>query len=67
MKNLSEILTAAVTEEELKNFFAKFFRIKLSTKNFIDLYTPQILFELKFNAPLKNPQTQKHCRRCLVH
>ncbi len=58
MKNLFEILSAAATEEELKNFFAKFFRIKLSTKNFIDLYTPQILFKFKLNAPLKNPQTR---------
>lgn len=56
MKHLNEILSDAATEEEVKNFFAKFFRIKLSTKNFIDLYTPQILFEFKFDAPIKNIQ-----------
>lgn len=54
--SLVEILAQASTEEELKNFFAKFFRIKLSTKNFIDLYTPQIIFEFKLDAPLKNVQ-----------
>ena len=57
MKTLSKILLDAATEEELKNFFAKFFRLKLSTKNYIDLYTPQILFEFKYDAPLKNVQT----------
>ena len=56
-KNLFQALADAATEEELKNFFAKFFRLKLSTKNYIDLYTPQIIFEFKYDAPLKNVQT----------
>ena len=50
MRMFSEILADVATEEELKNFFAKYFRIKLSTKNYIDLYTAQILFEFKFDA-----------------
>ena len=54
MQSLEKNLAEASTEEELKNFFAKFFHIKLSTKNFIDLYTPEILFEFKLDAPLKN-------------
>lgn len=58
MKTLNEILSKAETEEELKNFFAKFFHVRLSTKNFIDLYTPQILFEFKLDAPLKNINTR---------
>ena len=57
MKSLFQILSDAQTEEELKNFFAKRFKIKLATKNFIDLYTPQILFEFKLDKNLKNPQT----------
>lgn len=61
MKPLSEILADAATEEELKNFFAKYFRIKLSTKNYIDLYTAQILFEFKFDAPLTSIQTRATC------
>ena len=56
--SLNEILAESTTEEELKYFFARFFRIKLSTKNFIDLYTPQILFEFKLDVPLKNIQTR---------
>ena len=56
MKYLNEILAEAQTEEELKHLFAKFFKLKLDTKNFIDLYTPQILFEFKFDAPIKNIQ-----------
>ena len=55
-KNLFQTLQAALTEEELKNFFAKYFHIKLSTKNFIDLYTPQILFEFKLDSNLHNNQ-----------
>ena len=55
-KSLFQILSEANTEEELKNFFAKRFKIKLATKNFIDLYTQQILFEFKLDKNLKNPQ-----------
>lgn len=55
-KKLFQILSEAENEEELKNFFAKFFKLKLSAKNFIDLYTPQILFEFKFDSNLSNPQ-----------
>ena len=54
MKSLFQTLSEANTEEELKNFFAKRFKIKLATKNFIDLYTTQILFEFK---PDKNLRT----------
>lgn len=54
MKNLAETLANTSTEEEVKNLFANFFRIKLDTKNYIDLYTPQILFEFKFDANLNN-------------
>ena len=61
MQNLYEIFKNAQTEEELKNFFAKFFNLKLDTKNFIDLYTPQILFEFKFDANLKNIQILAKC------
>ena len=56
-KNLFQTLAEANTEEELNNFFAKRFKIKLATKNFIDLYTTQILFEFKLDKNLKNPQT----------
>ncbi len=56
-KSLFQTLAEANTEEELKNFFAKRFKLKLDTKNFIDLYTRQILFEFKLDKNLKNPQT----------
>ena len=55
-KNLFQTLADAKTEEELKNFFAKRFKIKLSTKNYIDLYTPQIIFEFKLDSNLQNSQ-----------
>ena len=62
MRMFSEILADVATEEELKNFFAKYFRIKLSTKNYIDLYTAQILFEFKFDASLTNIQMLYYIR-----
>lgn len=58
MKHLNQILAEASTEEEVKFFFAKFFKLKPDTKNFIDLYTPQILFEFKFDAPIENIQSR---------
>lgn len=58
---LFENLSNAQTEEEVKNIFAKFFDLKLSTKNYIDLYTEQILFEFKFDANLKNISTLATC------
>ena len=61
MKNLYETLQPAQTEEELKNLFAKFFALKLDTKNYIDLYTPQILFEFKFDENLNNLQARAKC------
>lgn len=59
--------SAAQTEEELKNFFAKFFDIKLSTKNYIDLYTPQIIFEFKLDANLKNISTLATCTAQIIY
>lgn len=62
MKYLFKILAETETEEEVKHSFAKFFKLKLSTKNFIDLYTEQILFEFKFDVPIKNSlQTRAKC------
>ena len=58
MKNLFDDLKNTKTEEEVKFIFAKFFNLQLSTKNYIDLYTPQILFEFKFDANLENLQTR---------
>ena len=58
MKNFFDELQSAQTEEEVKSLFANFFNLKLRTKNFIDLYTPQILFEFKFDANLKDVKTR---------
>lgn len=61
MPKLYDKLKTASTEEELKNLFAKFFKLKLDTKNRIDLYTPQILFEFKYDKNLNNTQTLAQC------
>ena len=55
-KHLSEILAAAQTEEELKFAFVKYFSLPFSTRKNIDLYTPQILFELKLDKNLRDNQ-----------
>ena len=46
-KRLFDMLKHCQEEEEVKAEFAKYFRIKYNTRNRIDLYTPQILFEFK--------------------
>ena len=55
-KTLLETLADCATEEEIKFNFVRFFGINLNTKRNVDLYTPQILFEFKFDAELENIQ-----------
>ena len=52
-KHLYEVIQAAQTEEELKFLFVNHFDLPISTKNRIDLYTEQILYEFKFNVLTK--------------
>ena len=59
-KNLYQALADCPTEEEVKFAFIQFFRAQLpktfkfdSRKN-IDFYTPQILFEFKFDVDFQN-------------
>ena len=56
--HLFDNISAAQTEEELKFHFVKFFDLPIHTKNRVDLYTEQILFEFKLNSNLKNIQTR---------
>lgn len=60
-KYLDEIVAESENEEDFKFAFAKYMKLKPSSKNFIDLYTPEILFEFKFNADLKNPSKLAKC------
>ena len=53
-KHLNEVIQAAQTEEEFKFAFVKYFDLPISTKNRIDLYTEQILYEFKLDDNLKN-------------
>ena len=48
-KRLYDRLKRCEEEEEVKAEFAKYFNIKYNTRNRIDLYTPQILFEFKLD------------------
>ena len=58
MKNLSDALAGCNTEEEVKFAFVRYFsrmfksKFKFDSRKNIDFYTPQILFEFKFDANL---------------
>lgn len=56
--HLFDNISTAQTEEELKFHFVNFFKLPINTKNRVDLYTEQILFEFKLNSNLKNIQTR---------
>jgi len=47
-------LVAATTEEDVKNTYARHFGIHYNTADKHDLYTPQVLFEFKYNKNLEN-------------
>ena len=56
--NLPKILAESNTEEEVKSEFAKAFKYKLDTRLRMDLYTPNILFEFKFNRNFRAHNTK---------
>lgn len=47
-------LENAKTEEDVKSIFAKHFDISYDTSGHLDLYTPQILFEFKYEKNFSN-------------
>lgn len=53
-KRLYDVLSSCQTEEEVKAEFAKYFKIKINTRYRIDLYTPQVLFEFKYDQNFHN-------------
>ena len=53
-------LGKAHTEEDVKAAYAKTFDIGYDTSDYIDLYTPQVLFEFKYDKNLK--QTKERSR-----
>ena len=59
--NLKNFLERAKSEEELKNFFIKFFDIEANIQKNIDLYTPQILFEFKLSANIQSSEIRAKC------
>ncbi len=53
-KGLYEKLKLCETEEEVKYEFSKFFSYRIDTREKIDLYSPEILFEFKYNINMNN-------------
>jgi hypothetical protein len=45
-------LNKSKTEEDVKNAYAKHFKISYDTSDRHDLYTPQVLFEFKYDKLL---------------
>ena len=58
---LTPLLEETCTEEEVKSNFASYFRIKPEMRNDIDLYTPQVFFEFKFDKNLQIPSVRAKC------
>jgi hypothetical protein len=58
MKGLYEKLSLCRTEEEVKYEFAKFFKYKIDTRERIDMYTPEILFEFKLHINMDSVQAR---------
>ena len=54
MHRLYEVLRFCNKEEEIKATFISFFRMKLNAMGRIDHYTPQVLYEFKFDKSLNN-------------
>ena len=57
-KRLYELLRNCKEEEEVKAEFAKYFKIKYNTRNRIDLYTPQVLYEFKLDQNFKKKSSR---------
>ncbi len=53
-KKFKTALQKSNTEEDVKNVYAKHFKIDYDTSDRHDLYTPQILFEFKYDKNLQN-------------
>ena len=53
-KNFCQDLNNGHTEEDIKSSFAKHFGIKYDTSDRFDLYTPQVLFEFKYDKNFEN-------------
>ncbi len=49
-KQFSQELSKANTEEDVKSIYAQLFGLKYNTKDKHDLYTPQVLFEFKYDV-----------------
>ena len=54
LKTLRQRLDKATTEEEVKSAWARLLGLDYDTSDDIDLYTPQLLFEFKYERKLAN-------------
>ena len=55
-KTLNDILSLCRSEEEIKHKFSNFFDLEIDSRDYIDLYTEEILYEFKFETKLSNIQ-----------
>nr|MDA3860964.1 hypothetical protein [Melioribacteraceae bacterium] len=51
-------LAKAHTEEDVKHAYSLHFKIAYDTSDRLDLYTPQVLFEFKYDKNFENPKAQ---------
>ena len=57
-KQFVKDLESGKTEEDIKNVYAKIFKLKYDTSDKIDLYTSNVLFEFKYNKNFENLKTR---------
>lgn len=55
IKPFRQLLNACKVEDDVRAAYAKFFNLPFDASEYIDLYTPQVLFEFKYDRNLKRP------------
>lgn len=59
-KRLYDVLKDCNKEEEVKSEFCKFFKMKINALKAIDHYTPNVLFEFKYDRNFKSAANTAH-------
>ena len=52
LKQFSQLLNRCKVEDDVRDAYARFFDIPFDASEYIDLYTPQVLFEFKYDRNL---------------
>ena len=53
LSQFQQLLSRCKVEDDVRAAYAKFFNIPFDASEYIDLYTPQVLFEFKYDKNFK--------------